>query len=93
MIRKLLGIVIAAIIAVSVPQSVEAGHRRFARVSPRTINSFQRDVRQFQRQRTRTFNQIDRNFNRSIRRAPVRFAPRSSGLYLGGSRGGFYIRF
>lgn len=91
--RKLIGLAIAAIIAIEVPPSADAGHRRFVRVSPRTINSFQRDVRQFQRQRTRTFNQIDRNFNRNIPRAPARFAPRSSGVFLSGPRGGVYFRF
>lgn len=90
---KLLSIAIIAMIAANSPQSAEASHRRFARVSPRTINSFQRDVRQFQRQSSRTFNQIDRGFNRGFRQSPVRFAPRASGVFLGSPRAGVYLRF
>ena len=93
MTHKLLGIAIAAIFTISVPQSVDAGHRGSVRISPRTINSFQRDVRQFQRQAPRSLNQFDRSFNRGFRGAPVRFAPRSSGVFLGGQRGGVYLRF
>ena len=93
MTHKLLGIAIATVFTFGLSQSAQAGGRGFARVSPRTVNSFQRDVRQFQRQSGRTFNQIGRNVNRGVRRSPVRYAPRSSGVYLGGARGGVYFRF
>ena len=91
--KTFLGIAIAAILTFSVPQSVDAGHRRFTRVSPRVINNYRRDVRQVQRQSTRSFNQLDPNFNRCIRRSPVRFTPRSSGVYLRGRRGSVFFRF
>ncbi len=94
MFKALLGGLIATAMIFAIPQSADASHRRIVRVSPRVINSYQRDVRQFQRQTTRSFNQLDRNLNRTFRGpSPVRFAPRSSGIYLGGARGGVFIRF
>ena len=64
-------------------------------ITGRTVRSYQRDVRQFQRTTSRSFNQLNRGFSRSIRQAPrVRtVAPRSSGVYLGGPRAGFYFSF
>ena len=95
MIGKIFAGLFAAAILVGTPQSADAGHRGFARVPKRVINSYQRDVRQFQRQTTRSFNQFDRNFRRTapVRHAPIGFAPRSSAVFLGGSRGGIYFRF
>ncbi|MFY9256880.1 MAG: hypothetical protein WAO83_25735 [Fuerstiella sp.] len=94
MSKTVLGGMLAMAIAFAAPSSAEAGHARFVRPSPRTINSYHRDVRQFQRQSTRSFNQFDRNVRRTFYGpAPVRYAPRSSGLYLGGQRGGVFIRF
>lgn len=92
--KTLLGGMLAMTMAFAAPSSVEAGHARLVRLSPRTINSYQRDVRQFQRQSSRSFNQFDRSVRRTFHSpAPVRYAPRSSGVYLGGQRGGVFIRF
>ena len=93
MFRRILAGVFAAAITLSLTPTVEAGHRGFVprRVVnsyQRDIRSFQRDVRGFQRQTSRSFNQINRGFSRSIRRAP-----QSSGVFLGGPRGGVYFRF
>lgn len=106
MIGKVFAGIFAAAILIGTPQSADAGHRGFARVPNRVINSYQRDVRQFQRQTTRSFNQFDRQTSRSfnqfdrnfrraapVRFAPVGFAPRSNAVFLGGSRGGIFLRF
>lgn len=98
---KLLALVLACGFFAAVPTTADAG-LRIARTSRRIVNNYRRDVRQIQRQRTRTINQLDRVYRRN---APVRYgAPSrvygrsnfgypSSGLYLGGSRGGVFIRF
>lgn len=92
MFKKLCCGLAVALLAASIPQTADAGGRRF--VSRRTVNSFQRDVRQFQRQRTRTFNQFDRNLNRSFRgSSSIRYAPRSNSLFIGSRRGGIYFGF
>ena len=94
MSKTVLGGMLAMAMAFAAPSLAEAGHARFLRPSTRTINSYHRDARQFQRQSTRSFNQFDRNVRRTFYGpAPVRFAPRSSGIYLGGQRGGVFIRF
>ncbi len=92
MLPKLLSGMIAVAFVLSLPQSVDAGYRRV--VSQRTINSYQRDVRQFQRTSGRSFNQFSRGFSRGYRSAaPIRYAPRSSGIYFGSPRSGVYLRF
>ena len=89
----LAGLLMASAVAVMSPQA-EASRRGFA-VASRAVRGYSRDVRQLQRTTSRSFNQINRGFSRTIRQAPrVRtFVPRSSGVYLGGPRAGFYFRF
>ena len=89
----LAGLLLASAVPVMSPQA-EASRRGFA-VASRAVRGYSRDVRQLQRTTSRSLNQINRDFSRTIRQAPrVRtVAPRSSGIYLGSPRAGFYIRF
>lgn len=96
---KILAAILTLGFLAAIPATSEAGPVRFGRTTRRVVNNYRRDVRQVQRQTTRSFNQLDRAYRRTpVYRGSSRLYNRgfgypSSGLYLGGSRGGVFIRF